>query len=260
MPMAQGYHSRFDSVFLDFEGTLNDTQASGRLYARDFIATVGRMHPGEPARWIGAIITSLADVRALQEKAAAEPWLGYDAYRRRELVIWLRSLYGAAGVALPDEDDQVYRLAWELEEAIPVRFAPLSGVDQTIRDLAARGLRLHIASGANSRYVSRCLSDGGLIELFCGVYGPDNLDTLKSGADFFRRAFSAAGCVPSHCLVVDDSPGPVRWALEAGARAIQVGPDPSVPAEGPDDRRTGQEVVCVSSLEQVVSVVNGMSR
>lgn len=239
--MDRVYHSPLDGVFLDFEGTLNDTRSSGRLYARDFVAAMGRRFDVEPASWVGAIAQSLDDVRALQDTAAKEPWPGHDGYRRRELVLWLRSLYGTAGVGLPAGDDDVYALARQLEDSIPVHFAPLPGADQLIRDLAGRGLRLHIASGAYSKYVSRSLSDSGLLSFFAGVYGPDNLDTLKTGPCFFTRAFAAAGCDPARCLVVDDSPGPVDWAAQVGARAIRVG------AEGVD-------------LADVISVIDGMVR
>lgn len=252
--MDSVHHARFDAVFLDFEGTLNDTQASGRLYARDFVATVGRAHKVEPGRWFGAIVQSLTDLRAFQDAAAAAPWPGYDAHRRRELLVWIRSLYGAAGVPIADDDDQAYQVARELELAIPVRFAPLPGAAETVRALADRGLRLYIASGANSRYVSRCLSGAGLLELFSGVYGPDNLDTLKSDALFFRLAFAAAMCRPERCLVVDDSPGPVCWARELGATAVYLGALPDGP-EGDSYLRLG--VMNLSSLVELLSVVDG---
>jgi beta-phosphoglucomutase-like phosphatase (HAD superfamily) len=257
--MDQVYHSWLEGVFLDFEGTLNDTRASGRLYARDFMAVMGQRYDVPPASWAGAIVKSLDDVRQLQDTAAQEPWPGYDAYRRRELILWLRSLYGAAGVELPPCDDDVHALARQLEDSIPVRFAPLAGAGQLIRDLSGRRLRLHIASGANSGYVSRSLADHGLLEFFAGVYGPDNLDTLKSGACFFRRAFAAAGCKPARCLVVDDSPGPVCWAVEAGARAIRVGPVTQTYDGESGGLLAPSGVVMVASLADVISAIDGVA-
>jgi FMN phosphatase YigB (HAD superfamily) len=257
--MTSEYHVPL-GVFLDFEGTLNDTQAGGRLYARDFVATVGRIHPVDPSVWPKAIIASLADLRSFQDKAASRPWSGYAAHRRGELLTWMRSLYGTAGLSLPADDDGVYRIARELEDSIPVRFAPLPGAVESVRGLAARGLRLYITSGAYSGYVRRCLSDAGVLELFSGVYGPDNLDTLKSGPSFFRRAFEVAGLPPARCLVVDDSDGPVCWARQAGAVAVHIRP----PADGAAPRgescfQSEEGVITVSSLSDVPCVIDGMT-
>jgi beta-phosphoglucomutase-like phosphatase (HAD superfamily) len=120
-------------------------------------------------------------------------------------------------------------LAWRLESEIPVFFVPLVGALEAVAGLRALGLRLFVASAAPSSYVRRCLEIAGLLGSFEAVFGPDVVDGLKCGPEFYRRAFRMAALEPEQCLVVDDSPGPLAWAREAGALAVGVGwsePDP----------------------------------
>lgn len=214
------------AVFVDFEGTLNDAVASGRLYARGLISWMRGKHAAEPAVWVAALMKAMEGVYRQQLAAVvADPgtWPGYAEYRRRELIVWAQTLLSQAGFEAPAEAEAL-ALARRLEEDIPAEMAPLPGAIEMVRALAGRGWKLFIASGAPSTYTRQCLESGGVLGLFDQVYGPDVVDTLKQGPEFYRRAFRASGFDPARCAVVDDSPDPLAWALEAGARAaVAVG-------------------------------------
>jgi len=212
---------RLAAVLLDFEGTLNDTAGTGKLYARDFVNQMSREHRVNPQEWVRALGTAMEAVRRFQLDEAARPdgWRGYEDYRRRELTLWVHTLMREAGLQAPD-NDLALALGRRLEREIPLKMAPLDGALEAIAALSADGWRLFIASGAPSLYTRRCLETAGVAGSFETVYGPDVLDTLKQGTGFYRRAFEECRLSPSECAVVDDSPGPLEWAVEAGAGAV----------------------------------------
>src|SRR3989442_282795 len=58
------------------------------------------------------------------------------------------------------------------------------------------------------------------------LYGPDLIDTLKVGPEYYERIFADLGIAAAEALVVDDSPRATRWATQVGARAALVGDSP----------------------------------
>lgn len=208
------------AVFLDFEGTLNDTGGTGRLYARQFVARMGREYQLVPEVWVRALGSAMEAIQRFQaEDFSAGRWRGYEDYRRRELTLWAHTVTGRAGLPALD-DDQALSFALRLDREIPLEMVPLPGAAEMIAALCADGWRLFIASGAPSAYTRRCLQGVGVESSFEMVYGPDVLDTLKQSPEYFRRAFAHAGLRPQECAVVDDSAGPLAWAVEAGAAVV----------------------------------------
>jgi HAD superfamily hydrolase (TIGR01509 family) len=63
-------------------------------------------------------------------------------------------------------------------------------------------------------------------ECFERLYGPDLVDTFKRSPEYYRRVFADAGVRPPDALVVDDNPGALEWAIQAGAQAILVHKEP----------------------------------
>jgi HAD superfamily hydrolase (TIGR01509 family) len=55
---------------------------------------------------------------------------------------------------------------------------------------------------------------------FDRLYGPDLINTAKSGSLYYERILSDSGVSPSGAVFVDDSPRCVAWAREAGANAV----------------------------------------
>ncbi len=96
---------------------------------------------------------------------------------------------------------------------------------EAIHQLHAQGYTLHTASGTSSRELAGYLEGMGVLECFGRLYGPDLVNTLKSGPRYYARIFADAGVSPSEALVVDDSAKALGWAAEVGARTILIGED-----------------------------------
>ncbi len=210
------------AVFLDFEGTLNDVVGSGRLYARDFVSWARGVYPIDASVWAAALTKAMEGVFRNQVAAARHPetWPGYATYRRRELTLWAQDLFREAGLTVPG-DREALEMALRLEDEVPSKMAPLPGALELISALADHnGRQLFIASGAPSSYTKQCLQSASVLIHFARVLGPDVVDTLKTGPEYYRRAFQITGRSPDQCVVVDDSPSPLAWALETGARAV----------------------------------------
>lgn len=227
--LSPSYTGQLKAVFLDYEGTLNDSMQSGRLYAGELAGYLGRRFPDREIANCGrAVLAAMEATRSMPDQFGdGRTWPGYAEYRHRELRVWLKALLATAGLPLPTTDRDLDVLAADLVLNVAPRYAPTPGAVEAMHQLSRAGLRLYVSSGATTEYTARCLRDAGLIGLFADVFGPDKLDTLKIGAGYFAKCFRYADTDPARACVVDDSPGPLRWALALGARAIGVG----VPAE-----------------------------
>jgi HAD superfamily hydrolase (TIGR01509 family) len=104
--------------------------------------------------------------------------------------------------------------------------AALPGVGDTIRALCRQGYMLHTASGESSLDLEGYLQAMGVRDCFGRLYGPDLIDTLKEGPEYYDRIFADLGIAAAEALVVDDSPRATRWATQVGARAALVGDSP----------------------------------
>jgi len=96
----------------------------------------------------------------------------------------------------------------------------------TIRTLHRQGYPLHTASGESSLDLEGYLQAMGVRDCFGRLYGPDLIDTLKEGPEYYERIFADLGIAAAEALVVDDSPRATRWVTQVGARAALVGDSP----------------------------------
>lgn len=60
-------------------------------------------------------------------------------------------------------------------------------------------------------------------DCFGRLYGPDLIETLKEGPEYYERIFADLGIAAADALVVDDSPRATRWARQVGAQTVLVG-------------------------------------
>ncbi len=131
------------------------------------------------------------------------------------------------GVPRPADDETVsLSRAATLYVCRRVRSA-FPGVVEAIRELRARGYRLHTASGESSLELTGYLEGMGVRDCFDRLYGPDLIATFKSGPAYYERLLADAGVSPGCALVVDDSPKAIAWAAAVGARTVLVGSVPS---------------------------------
>ena len=104
--------------------------------------------------------------------------------------------------------------------------AAFPGVGDTIRALRRQGYMLHTASGESSLDLEGYLQAMGVRACFGRLYGPDLIDTLKEGPEYYERIFADLGIAAADALVVDDSPRATRWAAQVGARTMLVSSSP----------------------------------
>ncbi|MFQ5795558.1 MAG: hypothetical protein ACE5JP_10980 [Candidatus Bipolaricaulia bacterium] len=64
----------------------------------------------------------------------------------------------------------------------------------------------------------------GVRDCFGRLYGPDLVDTLKRGPEYYVRIFTDVRVSPADALVIDDQPLFINWAAQAGAKTVLVGP------------------------------------
>ena len=127
------------------------------------------------------------------------------------------------GIETPPEEECL-RLARRAAAFITRRVrASFPGVVDTIRALHRQGYPLHTASGESSLDLTGYLQAMGVRGCFGRLYGPDLIDLLKEGPEYYERIFADLGIAAADALVVDDSPRAIEWATQVGARTVLLG-------------------------------------
>jgi HAD superfamily hydrolase (TIGR01509 family) len=119
---------------------------------------------------------------------------------------------------------------WRLDElyterVLPVlreRVTPMPGVPDVPRALAARGLRLGLASSSGPAVIETTLTTLGVRPLFDAVVSGVEVARGKPAPDVFLEAAKRLGVAPEACVVVEDSERGVRAARAAGMRCVAV--------------------------------------
>jgi HAD superfamily hydrolase (TIGR01509 family) len=219
-------------VFLDDGGVMNDNRTRALqwqyLVSEFFAPLLG----GPPDLWSRAnrVVTDrLFDPGTWRRRVQAAP--DYRSFDRAYQVEWVQGMCELVGVGAPPEEECL-RLA-RLAEAVITRrvSAAFPGVVDTIRILHRQGCTLHTASGESSSELAGYLQAMGVRDSFGRLYGPDLIETLKVGPEYYERIFADLGIATSDTLVVDDSPRAIEWAIQVGARTVLVG-DSSFPQTG----------------------------
>ena len=211
-------------IFLDDGGVMNDNRTRAlqwqRLVGEYFVPLLG----GSPEAWSRAnrLVTDRLfepDAWRRRVQAAAD----YRSFDRDYQVEWLRGMCGLVGIETPPEEECL-RLARRAAVFIPRRVqAAFPGVVGSIRALHRQGYSLHTASGESSIDLEGYLQAMGVRDCFGRLYGPDLIDTLKEGPEYYERLFADLGISAADALVVDDSLRATRWAAQVGARTVLVG-------------------------------------
>lgn len=98
----------------------------------------------------------------------------------------------------------------------------LPGVADAMSALEARGMALGIASSGLRPSIEEILENLGILRRFGAIIGGEDVSTGKPNPEAYRKAASALGVAPSHCLVFEDSAVGVAAAKAAGAVCIGV--------------------------------------
>ncbi len=111
------------------------------------------------------------------------------------------------------------------ERVLPVlraRVTPMPGVPDVPRALAARGLRLAVASSSGPAVIDTTLTTLGVRPLFETVVSGVEVARGKPAPDVFLEAATRLGVAPEACVVIEDSERGVRAARAARMRCVAV--------------------------------------
>lgn len=100
--------------------------------------------------------------------------------------------------------------------------ALLPGVESYLRDAAALGLRVGVASSATRDWVVTHLSRFGLLEFFGPIRCREDVVHGKPQPDLYLAAAEALGVRPGEAVAFEDSPNGVRAAKAAGLYCVGV--------------------------------------
>ncbi len=174
---------------------------------------------GEPAAWAAANVEVME--RQMEGFAALSVTDDFNAFMRHQDESWLREMCELVGVAAPSDFEERLDLARQTAAyVIPRVRSAFPEVVEVVRGLHALGYTLNTASGEVSNDLDAYLQGMGVHDCFDRLYGPDLINTAKSGALYYQRVLADAGVDASEAVFVDDSSRPAAWAREVGARVV----------------------------------------
>ncbi len=219
-------------IFLDDGSVMNDNNTCAlqwqKLVSEYFVPLLG----GPTEAWSRAnqmVADRLFEPDAWRRRVRVAA--DYRSFDRDYQMDWLQGMCELVGVETPPEEECL-RLARRAAAFITRRVrAAFPGVVDTIRTLHRQGYTLHTASGESSLDLTGYLQAMEVRDCFGRLYGPDLIETLKEGPEYYERIFADLGIAAADVVVVDDSPRAIEWATQVGARTVLVG-DPSRPQRG----------------------------
>ena len=192
-------------IIFDCDGVLVDSEPISNLVLADMLAEQG-------------LTMSLAEARA-----RFQGLLLSQVLERAELML---------GRPLPPGwlDEYVERRS----EAFASELLPISGAAELVRDVAAAGLAVCVASQGSLRKTERSLELTGLDALFAprARFSAELLAHGKPHPDLFLHAAERMGFAPGACAVVEDTPSGVTAARAAGMTVYGLAADSDARALG----------------------------
>lgn len=96
------------------------------------------------------------------------------------------------------------------------------GVRALLDDLAARGLRLAVASSSRTSWVEAALATLGIRPSFELIVTGDMVQRSKPDPEIYLLAAERLGVPPERCLAIEDAPKGVQAARAAGMTVVGV--------------------------------------
>lgn len=185
----------FDAIVFDLDGVLVDT---------------------EPLAWdVYCEIFSTQGVTLNEDQAAAT--IGIDMPGTARLLLNSTGLDWTPEVLLQKHLSRLY-------ERFSVELSPFPGASELVRQLAATGIPLGVASNSPVDYVRRVLRAIALESHFKTIIGRDLVINPKPHPDVYLEACRQLSCDPSRCLAVEDLRVGLQAALAAGLSAAWIHP------------------------------------
>ncbi|MDX1935091.1 MAG: HAD-IA family hydrolase [Capsulimonadales bacterium] len=187
-------HRPIDALFLDFDGTILDTETLEYQAWEEVYAFYGQELP--LALWADSIGRGANDVK-------------FDPYNH------LRTLVGHP---LDDAVAHTRRRARFLEmiEAAPVR----PGILEYLADAEQRNLPVAVVSSSNHDWVDGHLRRLGILDAFAFTRCYGDVPLAKPHPDLYLSACETFGVPPTRTLAVEDSPNGLHAAKRARVFAL----------------------------------------
>jgi HAD superfamily hydrolase (TIGR01509 family) len=99
---------------------------------------------------------------------------------------------------------------------------PAPGARKLLERMAARGLKLVVATSANEQDLQGLMERAGVADLVDDATSASEVDESKPDPDVVEEALEKAGADPSEVVMIGDTPYDVEAALRAGVAIIGV--------------------------------------
>lgn len=127
--------------------------------------------------------------------------------------------YGVS-LTMPRDKETTYQL---YADCVKDNLRSLPGVVEFIRDSAAKGLKLAVATSADRFKMDVNLESIGLdVEIFDALITGNDIKHKKPAPDIFLKAAQKLGVDPAECVVFEDAVTGVQAAKAAGCRCVGV--------------------------------------
>jgi phosphoglycolate phosphatase-like HAD superfamily hydrolase len=211
-----------ETVFLDDGGVMSDN----RRRAPEWVRLIGVFMPprlgGTPEQWgyhNQRIIRQVLD----DVFGRLSSFASHREFQRIYATNWMTAMCQAMAIEMPDNGEELYR---ELSIYVAEHAkCECPGAGDAVRGLHRAGYQLFTASGTASWELRGIVSRMGIADLFETLYGPDLIDRVKYGPNYYELVFAHAGVVPAQALVVDSDLECCEWARKVGAKAVWVDHD-----------------------------------
>jgi HAD superfamily hydrolase (TIGR01509 family) len=210
------------TLFFDDGGVLNDNKIRGQQWKTFVGEYYSQRFGGEPEIWGKAnykLISTLFDVFWQDGKEYFDDYQSFYNDFKRNMVL---GMFKEAGKSLPRNIniEEVFNSARDY--VIPKIRSAIPGIIDSIKKLSARGFILYTAAGAVSSEMKMYLEGMDIIQHFKEFYGPDLVNTWKSGIGYYKAIFKHSGVNPSKSIIIEDQPRFLENAQEVGADVIQA--------------------------------------
>lgn len=189
-------HPRFDCVIFDCDGVLVDSEPIVNRVLNEMLNELGiRISIEESTKWFlgRAVREELENIERRRGAPLPENWLSHWFVRRNAV------------------------LEAEVQAVAHVR--------EAVSAIAATGLPICVASGADRIKVKLQLTRTGLVELFQRderehIFSSTEVERSKPAPDVYLLAARTMNVDPERCVVIEDSPTGVTAGVAAGMTVL----------------------------------------
>ena len=210
------------TLFFDDGGVLNDNNIRGKHWKTFVGEYYSTRFGGEPEIWGEANHKLISTLFNIFWRDGKEKFSDYQTFYNDFKKNMVLGMFREVGKILPRNInvEEVYNSARDY--VIPKVRSAIPGVINSIKELFARDFILYTAAGAVSIEMKMYLEGMGVIQYFKEFYGPDIINTWKSGSEYYKAIFNHSRVDPTKAIIIEDQPRFLDNALKVGANVIQA--------------------------------------